>query len=98
MSPDVTTEELPATAPAGAIAVLRRALRTSPGLLRGVRTTVMLALFGAAGRVVVPVLVQQVLDRGILGEEGVQVAFVAGATALAALLVLAVMGASRFTY
>jgi putative ABC transport system ATP-binding protein len=98
VSTDVTADAPTATAPAGAIAVLRRALRTSPGLLRGVRTTVMLALFGAAGRVVVPVLVQQVLDRGILGEEGVQVAFVAGATAVAALLVLAVMVASRFTY
>jgi len=84
--------------PAGAVAVLRRALRTSPILLRGVRTTLVLAFVGAAGRVVVPVLVQQVLDRGVLATGGVDVAFVAWASVVAAVLVLAVMTASRITY
>lgn len=84
--------------PAGAIAVLRRALRTTPVLLRGVRTTIVLALVGAAGRVVVPVLVQQVLDRGVLAPGGVDVGFVVWASAVAALLVLGVMVASRITY
>jgi len=82
----------------GAISVLRRAVATSPGLLRGVRTTIVLALFSAAGRVVVPVLVQQVLDRGVLGPDGVNVGFVAGATAVAAAIVVGVMLLSRLTY
>jgi len=84
--------------PAGAVAVLRRALRTTPVLLRGLRTTIVLALVGAAGRVVVPVLVQQVLDRGVLAPGGVDVGFVVWASAVAALLVLGVMVASRVTY
>ncbi len=84
--------------PAGAVAVLRRALRTTPVLLRGVRTTIVLALVGAAGRVVVPVLVQQVLDRGVLAPDGVDVGFVVSASVVAMLLVLGVMVASRITY
>ncbi len=84
--------------PAGAVAVLRRALRTTPVLLRGVRTTIVLALVGAAGRVVVPVLVQQVLDRGVLAPDGVDVGFVVWASVVATLLVLGVMVASRITY
>jgi ATP-binding cassette, subfamily B, bacterial len=82
----------------GAISVLRRAVRTSPGLLRGLRITVVLALFSASGRVVVPVLVQQVLDRGVLGPEGVQMQVVVVATAISALIVIGVMVLSRVTY
>ncbi len=82
----------------GAVSVLRRAVRTSPGLLRGLRITIMLALFSAGGRVVVPVLVQQVLDRGVLGPDGVQMQVVVVATAISAVLVVAVMMLSRLTY
>jgi len=82
----------------GALSVLRRALRVSPGLLQGVRVTLALASLSAAGRVVVPILVQQVLDRGVLGPDGVRMGLVAAASAVAALLVLGVMTASRITY
>ena len=95
---DDSVSDLVPDTPDGAIAVLRRALHTSPGLLRGVRTTVLLALFSAAGRVVVPVMLQQVLDRGVLAPEGVQLTPVVIATSAAAVMVLAVMVASRFTY
>jgi putative ABC transport system ATP-binding protein len=54
-------------APSGAIAVLRRGIATSPELRRGIGVTILLALLGGAGRVVVPVLVQQVIDRGLVG-------------------------------
>ncbi len=45
--------------------VLRAGLRASPGLRVGLLVTLALALVGAMGRVVVPVLVQQVVDRGL---------------------------------
>lgn len=88
----------PALADAGALAVLRRALATSPGLLRGVKVTLALASLSAAGRVVVPILVQQVLDRGVLQPDGVRLGLVAAASVAAGLVVLGVMVASRVTY
>jgi ATP-binding cassette subfamily B protein len=47
------------------IDVLRRGWRASPELRTGAGLTLAMALMAAAGRVVVPVLVQQMLDRGI---------------------------------
>ncbi|GAB2810329.1 ABC transporter ATP-binding protein [Streptomyces daliensis] len=58
-----TTE--PGAARPGAVGILRRGIAASPELLRGIRLTLLLALLGGAGRVVVPVLVQQVLDKGL---------------------------------
>lgn len=55
---------------AGAVAVVRRGLAVSPELRRGLGVTVALALVGAGGRVLVPVLTQQVIDRGIRGGAG----------------------------
>jgi ATP-binding cassette subfamily B protein len=46
---------------------LRRAFVLAPEFTRGARLTVTLALVATAGRVVVPVVVQQVLDRGLSG-------------------------------
>lgn len=59
-------QELDGTAarPAGAGETLRRGLALSPELRVGLVTTGLLALVATAGRVVVPVLVQQILDRG----------------------------------
>ncbi|MGH9188097.1 MAG: ABC transporter transmembrane domain-containing protein, partial [Acidimicrobiales bacterium] len=51
--------------PSGAIAVLRRGLAASPELRQGLGVTVLLALVGAGGRVIVPIVVQQVVDRGL---------------------------------
>lgn len=56
--------------PAGAVDIVRRGLRVTPELGRGLAVTIALALVGAGGRVLVPILVQQVIDRGI-GERGV---------------------------
>ena len=51
--------------------VLRRGLAVTPELRQGIRLTVLLALLAGAGRMVTPVLVQQVVDhhlsRGELG-------------------------------
>ena len=47
------------------------------------------AVVGAVGRVVVPILLQQAIDRGIIGEEGVDVGLVA---MLAVMLFAVLMG------
>lgn len=51
----------------GALATLRRGLRMMPEFRRGLPVTFALALVATAGRVVVPIAVQQVIDRGLAG-------------------------------
>jgi putative ABC transport system ATP-binding protein len=60
------------TAPSrdGAVATLRRGLRLMPEFRRGLPLTFLLALIATAGRVVVPVAVQQTIDRGLSGPGG----------------------------
>jgi ATP-binding cassette, subfamily B, bacterial len=50
-----------------ALALLRRGLAASPELRRGAVLTLALALVAGGGRVVTPVLVQQTIDRHIVG-------------------------------
>jgi ATP-binding cassette subfamily B protein len=56
--------------PPGAMATLRRGLRLVPEFRRGLPVTLLLAVAATAGRVVVPVAVQQTLDRGLLADAG----------------------------
>ncbi|WP_308123365.1 ABC transporter ATP-binding protein [Modestobacter marinus] len=56
--------------PEGALATLRRGLRMMPEFRSGLPVTFLLALLATAGRVVVPVAVQQTLDRGLAGPDG----------------------------
>jgi ATP-binding cassette, subfamily B, bacterial len=56
--------------PEGALATLRRGLRMMPEFRSGLPVTFLLALIATAGRVVVPVAVQQTLDRGLAGPDG----------------------------
>ena len=53
-----------------AIATIRRGLREAPVLRSGLWLTFFLAAVSAGGRVVVPVLIQQSIDRGIVGDGG----------------------------
>jgi len=82
----------------GALAVLRRGLRESPELRAGLGFTVALALVVAAGKLVIPVAIQQILDRGILGPDGYRPGFVAGACAAAAVALVAIAALNRVTY
>ncbi|MDQ1287269.1 MAG: ATP-binding cassette, subfamily bacterial [Actinomycetota bacterium] len=61
---------VPAEGGPGALATLRRGLAFSPEMTRGLSLTLLLALVSTVGRVVVPVTVQQTIDRGIRGEGG----------------------------
>jgi putative ABC transport system ATP-binding protein len=68
--------------------VIRRGMRATPELRHGAGVTIALALAGGAGRVAVPVLVQQVLDRGVLDDKGVQLHAIYRLSAIAAVVVL----------
>ena len=74
---------------------IRRGLAFSPELSRGFGWTLLLAAIGTAGRVVVPIAVQQTLDRGINGPHGVDLPFVSW-VAVAAALAIAATGVSSY--
>jgi len=73
-----------------AIDVLRRGLQTSPELRPGLIVTVSLAMFAALGRLIVPILAQQILDRGILSDAGYRPDFVLAATVVSLAVIVAV--------
>lgn len=50
---------------AGAVATIRRGLSLSPELRRGLPGTLAIALVATAGRVIVPIAVQQIIDGGL---------------------------------
>lgn len=84
--------------PDGAIAILRRGVAASPELKVGLWLTVGMAMAAAIGRLVIPILVQQILDRGLLGPEGYRPHFVWAASGVAMVIIVAVWWASRATY
>ncbi|MFJ3406845.1 ABC transporter ATP-binding protein [Promicromonospora sp. NPDC090134] len=67
----------------GVMATLRRGLEISPEITRGLWVTLGLASLAAAGRVVVPLAVQQTIDVGILADGGPDVGQVALLASLA---------------
>ncbi len=71
-----------------AVETLRRGFRLSPEFLVGLRVTLLLALVATAGRVVVPIAVQQTVDRGLQAPGGPDVALVRWAVLLAVVAVL----------
>ena len=82
----------------GALRLLRRGLRETPELRAGIWFTLGLALAMTAGRVLVPILVQQILDSGLTGPRGFQPRFVYTACAMAGVAVILVYFAARATY
>ena len=72
----------------GALATLRRRLRMMPEFRRGMPATFALALVATAGRVVVPVAVQQTIDRGLGAPGGPDVALVRDLVLVSAAVVL----------
>jgi putative ABC transport system ATP-binding protein len=81
-----------------AIAVLRRGFAQSPELGRGLRLTVLFAIIGSVGRLIIPVLIQQVIDKGLLADDGFNASFTVTACASAAVIVISVMLLARITY
>jgi putative ABC transport system ATP-binding protein len=60
----------------GSLRTIRRGLALSPEIKQGLGVTLALALVATAGRVVVPIAVQQTIDRGLTGAAGVDLDFV----------------------
>jgi len=52
-----------------AVRTISRGLETAPILRQGLGVTWLLAAVGAAGRVVVPILIQQAIDRGFVDDQ-----------------------------
>ena len=69
---------------ATARATLRSGVRLSPELTQGLWLTIFLAVVATGGRVLVPIAVQQAVDRGINGPGGPDGGFVAMMAALTA--------------
>ena len=67
-----------------AMATIRQGVRHSPELREGLWATLAFAVGAAAGQVVVPVAVQQTIDRGLRGAGGPDLVFTAWMALLAA--------------
>ena len=72
----------------GAMRTLRRGLAMMPEFRRGLPATFALALVATAGRVVVPIAVQQTLDRGLNAPGGPDIGFVQVTVGICAVIVL----------
>lgn len=83
-TPPPASSRIEAQSELGTIATLRRGLQLSPELRQGLWLTVLLAVVATLGRVVIPFVVQQTTDHGILADGGPDTGFVARAIALAA--------------
>lgn len=84
-------------ADAPSMAVLRRGVQVTPQLRAGMWFTIGVALAAASGRIIVPIVIQLILDRGVLGDQGFRPTFVLTACAFAVVLILAVGVLSRAT-
>ena len=82
----------------GAVSVLRRGLRESPEMRAGIGFTIALALADTVGRLLIPILIQVVIDHGIDGPEGFRPAFVYASCAAAAVAVVLIYFAGRAAY
>ena len=77
-----------------AMETIRRGIEVSPELKEGFGGTLLLALVASLGQVVVPIAVQQTLDRGLNGPDGPDVAFTTLMGLLAALAIGVTSGAA----
>jgi ABC-type multidrug transport system fused ATPase/permease subunit len=75
---------------------IRRGVELSPELREGVAGTLVLAVVSTLGRVVVPIAVQQTLDRGLGAAGGPDLDFMTSMAIVAALAIVVTTGASYF--
>jgi ATP-binding cassette subfamily B protein len=82
----------------GALELVRRGFRATPELKAGIGFTIAMAMTMTAGRLLIPILIQQIFDRGLTGPQGFRPRFVYSACAIAVALVVLVYFAGRLTY
>jgi ATP-binding cassette, subfamily B, bacterial len=87
----------PIEEPIRAMRLLRRGLAASPELRKGAALTLLLALMAGGGRVITPVLVQQAIDRHILGGGPVRMSGMLALAGIGVALVLVTAWAARTT-
>jgi ATP-binding cassette, subfamily B, bacterial len=80
-----------------AMQTIRRGIELSPVLRRGLPVTLLLGLVATAGRIIVPVAIQQVLDRG-LRPGGVDLRFVMLMTVMALVAVAVTAGCTALMH
>ena len=81
-----------------AMTVLRRGLKVSPELRSGAAITVLMALIVASGSLAIPILIQQILDKGLTGREGLDSGFIYSSCIIALVLIVLVIITQRATY
>jgi ATP-binding cassette subfamily B protein len=79
----------------GAVETLRRGWRSSPELRQGAVVTLLLAMVGAGGRLVVPILIQQAIDYGVTSS-GVDVGLVTRMAVIGLAAIVVCTTAQRF--
>ncbi|GAB2510772.1 ABC transporter ATP-binding protein [Nocardiopsis aegyptia] len=77
-----------------AVGTLRRGLQLSPEFAKGLWVTLALAVVATAGKIIVPVAVQQIIDNGLTGPNGPDLAFVTRMVATCAGLLVVTMACS----
>ncbi len=80
-----------------AMRILRRGLRSSPELRAGLGITVLFGILSAMARLVLPIVIQQALDRGLSDGE-VDVDVISQAAVMAALIILTIYVLTTATY
>lgn len=83
---------------AGALQVLRRGIEASPELRVGLRATIVFAVVAALGKLAIPILIQVILDRGVLDSGGFRAEFVILTCGVAAVITIGVLFVSRIAY
>ncbi|WP_436698262.1 ABC transporter ATP-binding protein [Nocardioides sp. BYT-33-1] len=78
----------------GAWETIRRGVRHSPELVEGMGWTLVLAVLASVGQVVVPIAVQQTVDKGLRGPEGPDPSFTAWLALAAAVAIVVTSWAS----
>ncbi|NYG57944.1 ABC-type multidrug transport system fused ATPase/permease subunit [Nocardioides daedukensis] len=77
-----------------AMATIRRGMEISPELRQGLGLTLFLAVLSTVGQLVVPIVVQQTLDRGLDGPQGPDTGFMLWMGLLAGCAIVLTSGAS----
>ena len=78
----------------GAVDTIRQGIAEAPALGRGLAVTFVLALFGAAGRVTIPIVIQQSIDKGFV-DGGARLDFIFRACSIASVIVLLAAACQR---
>jgi putative ABC transport system ATP-binding protein len=94
---ETETQDLEGIEEVGALNVLKKGLKASPELKAGVSLTALMALAVAGGKLLVPLTIKEVLDRGITAS-GVNVNSVLVFSLVAMFLSIASMALGRATY